>query len=284
MTMKRLFSWMFILTLLTACGSNNSQNAEKGKDAAQNEKSVELEQKSVEQIDSAYYHKTSDHVSCTLRASLPAERLNQAVGEWLDESLGGLYPGDPTDIQGIIDYYGTCMSDTLKSMTEETKAMIAKGEAPEEIMHDLEYEMRMEQMYETSEYVTYSFSTYTDLGGAHPSSSGEGVTFRKKDGRRVGWDIFASRYAFRIDEMIKEGLKEYFEVESDEDLQSMLTINDTYFIPRPQTPPYLTKDGIVACYQQYEIAPYAAGMPNLLFPYDKITPYLTGWGKRLLKK
>ena len=32
--------------------------------------------------------------------------------------------------------------------------------------------------------------------------------------------------------------------------------------PLPAFPPFLTKEGVVVMYQQYEIAPYAVGMPS----------------------
>jgi hypothetical protein len=35
---------------------------------------------------------------------------------------------------------------------------------------------------------------------------------------------------------------------------------------------YLTKDGVVIYFQQYDIAPYAAGLPTFLIPYSQAGP------------
>lgn len=234
------------------------------------------QQEALQTIDSAYYHKADGQTECTVRASLPAERMNQAVGEWLDESLGGVFPGDPTDIQAIVDYYGTAMTDTLKNMAKEWEDAGLDDKT-------LAFEALMEHDYETDEFVTYTLSTYTDLGGAHPTSSSRGATFRKKDGRRVDWDMIASHDSYLFQKRLSEGLKDYFEVETDEQLTELLPDINIYNIPYPQTPPYFTKDGIVVIYQQYEIAPYAYGMPSFIMTYEEAKSYMTGWAKRMVK-
>ena len=246
--------------LMAACGGENS-----GKTTDK-----------TTQVDSAYYQKNSSHASCTVKANLPAERLNQPVGEWLDEALGGIYPGDPTDIQGIVDFYGTSMTDSLEKFASEM-------EIPEEERTPMEQQVNMEYAYETDKYVTYTLSTYTDLGGAHPTATEKGATFRKKDGRRVGWDIIAGHDAYNFQQLLKKHLKEYFNAGTDEELVDMLADIDPDNIPLPHTPPYFLEDGIVMIYQQYEIAPYAAGMPNALFTYDELKPMLTGWAKRMIE-
>ena len=43
----------------------------------------------------------------------------------------------------------------------------------------------------------------------------------------------------------------------------------------PATSPYFTADGIVFTYQQYEIAPYAAGQPSFTLSYKDVASYLT---------
>ena len=257
---KKAFILFALPILLTACGNTESKKSVNSNGQA---------------IDSAYYHKEKDAMSCTVRASLPAERLNQSVGEWLDEALGGQYTGDPTDIQGIVDFYGMAMTDSLEKMLSN------KDEVAEDA--EMAYEARMEHCYETGELVTYTLSTFIDLGGAHPLSTAEGATFRKKDGRRVGWDIIARHSQYLFLEKLKEQLKAYFEVETDEELAET-TMLDVEHIPLPKTPPYFTEDGIRAVYQEYEIAAYAYGMPEIQFTYDELKPLLTGWAQRLIKQ
>ena len=49
---------------------------------------------------------------------------------------------------------------------------------------------------------------------------------------------------------------------------------DGDLIPLPSWQPFPSKDGLVFTYQQYEIAPYAAGMPAFTIPYEDIAPYV----------
>jgi hypothetical protein len=83
--------------------------------------------------------------------------------------------------------------------------------------------------------------------------------------------------------MVKDSLKVYFGVKTDDELAEMLIDVPVYNIPVPKTPPYIIEDGILAVYQQYEIAPYAAGMPSVKFSRKDLEPIMTGWAKRLFK-
>lgn len=74
------------------------------------------------------------------------------------------------------------------------------------------------------------------------------------------------------------------EIKNDEQLLDMLTIEGGIDqLPLPFYDPCLTSEGFVFCYQQYEIAPYAMGMPAFTVSYEKILPYLTDEAKSLLK-
>jgi hypothetical protein len=59
-------------------------------------------------------------------------------------------------------------------------------------------------------------------------------------------------------------------------------VNDVNRIPLPSAAPAFTKKGLAFIYQQYEIAPYAAGMVNFDIAYDKIRPFLTAEAQALL--
>jgi hypothetical protein len=276
---KKTLAWIAAAALMAACnGKTTNDNSEAANDGTSSTAvATTSDGKSQKmRLDSAYYHKEEGIVKCILMANLPAERMNQPVGEWLDEVLGGLYPADPTDIQGIVDFYGQAMYDSLKTMEADVKA----NEIP---CTELAYEMRMNHEYETEQFVTYTLTIYTYYGGAHPSWISQGATFRKKDGRRIGWDFIASTYSYPFEQRVKKGLMEYFEVKTDEELNEQLQVNTIYSIPLPVTPPYFTEKGVAVTYQQYEIAAYAMGLPSMVIGYDELKPWMTGWAKRLVK-
>lgn len=211
--------------------------------------------------------------------------LVNAIREYISESLGstygggeedtkqGSYSGDLADGDKMADYYFDLKVKEFQAMYNEMK-QDGMPEIPE-----LTSSTKITKDYETERVVTYLFSSYENGGGAHGGAVGSGMTFRKSDGRRVDWDMFSSG---KMQTVLRDGLKEYFEVKTDEELASNLTLTETYLLPMPVTPPIFGKDGIIVTYQQYEIAPYAAGMPSFVIPYNKAKAMMNNTGKQLI--
>lgn len=211
--------------------------------------------------------------------------LVNAIREYISESLGstygggeedtkqGSYSGDLADGDKMADYYFDLKVKEFQAMYNEMK-QDGMPEIPE-----LASSTKITKDYETDRIVTYLFSSYENGGGAHGGAVGSGMTFRKSDGRRVDWDMFSSG---KMQTVLRDGLKEYFEVKTDEELASNLTLTETYLLPMPVTPPIFGKDGIIVTYQQYEIAPYAAGMPSFVIPYNKAKAMMNNTGKQLI--
>ncbi len=157
----------------------------------------------------------------------------------------------------------------------------------------------------TDRYVTYISNAEGFMGGAHGYAMSTGQTFRMSDGKIIGYQteynqktesfeiknqtLFSDAQAPKLFALIKEGVRSYFseaeqEASSDEELKDMLiSVDDVNRIPLPSAAPYFTKEGLSFVYQQYEIAPYAAGMINFTIPYDKIRPFLTPEAQELIK-
>lgn len=145
-----------------------------------------------------------------------------------------------------------------------------------------EYDWNISDIYQTDKFVTYASSTYCYLGGAHGGSSFTPQVFSLTDGREFGWDMFRTDSIPALKNIIRQALMtQHFEVKTEAELRDCLLINpDT--LPLPVTPPYFTADGVHFVYQQYEIAPYAAGMPGCVLPYGKMRPMLTEAAAALL--
>ncbi len=159
------------------------------------------------------------------------------------------------------------------------------------------YYLRVEKEYETERYVTYTSTSEGYSGGAHGFAKSTGITFRKSDGKRIGYSadydtekeryviknqtLFADASAKGLAALIKEGVKSYFgnfdvPVTNDAQLKELLIgIDNVNRIPLPANPPYFTKDGLSFTYQQYEIAAYAVGLVGFTVPYDKVRQFLT---------
>lgn len=203
-----------------------------------------------------------------------SESLGSTYGGGEDDTKQGSYSGDLADGDKMADYYFDLKVKEFQAMYNEMK-QVGMPEIPE-----LASSTKITKDYETDKVVTFLFKSYENAGGAHGGSVGSGMSFRKSDGRRIGWELFT---ATGMQSVIRNGLKEYFEVKTDEELEGCLTLNDTFFIPMPVTPPLFGKDGIIVTYQQYEIAAYAAGMPSFTIPYDKAKGMMNQTGKNLLQ-
>ncbi len=159
--------------------------------------------------------------------------------------------------------------------------------------------LHIELQEQNPEYLTLSqeYDIYT--GGAHGSQRLAGVTFSKKEGIQMGWNIFNPDKKKELVALIKEELKKAFSTESetpivtDEQLQELLILYDDpdtpeneleYGLPLPVTDPWMTRDGIVFLYQEYEIACYAMGRPSVILPYGAVLPLLTDKGRALLNR
>lgn len=209
---------------------------------------------------------------CKLYADYPADStsaLSQNIREWINERLGGVYDGSLNDGQKMIEYYGKKRADQIKRDIAEVGENSAMGKSM--------YYVQIRDKFETGQFVTYTSEVYEYAGGAHGSEVETGAVFRKSDGRRFGWDMFTAEGQTKLRDIIKNELKEkYFKAKSDEEFYSMLLAeNARYIFPLPVTDPICLKGGVKFVYQQYEIAPYAAGMPFCIIPYDKLSDLFT---------
>lgn len=203
-----------------------------------------------------------------------SESLGSTYGGGEDESLQGSYSGDLADGEKMATYYFDLKVKEFNGMYNDMK-QDGMPEVPE-----LASSIKITKDYETDKVVTFLYNSYENGGGAHGGAVGSGMTFRKSDGRRIDWDLFTT---VKMQSIIRDGLKEYFEVKTDDELAGCLTLNDSFILPMPVTPPLFGKDGIIVTYQQYEIASYAAGMPSFVIPYKKAKEMMNNTGKKLLE-
>lgn len=205
------------------------------------------------------------------------KQVNEAIAEQISEVIGGTYEGSYADPDSLITYYATEFLDEIKQIRKDTEKYDLPSDWP------YSRDLTILKGYETERLVTFNFQSYNFSGGAHGSSEIYGMTFRKSDGRRMGTDVL-NRNVNDEEwiEMRNKGLMEYFEVKNENDLAACLLGIEVYEIPMPQTQPYFNEKGLAFIYQQYEIAPYAAGLPNFTIPYDRLQKYLNVTGRRLL--
>ena len=201
--------------------------------------------------------------------------LTNSVNEWTSEVLGNSYIGNYSDSKKMITYY---VNETLRSLQE---IVVEDAEEPEGGL-SLFRNFYISKMSEGKSYLTMSFSCDEFIGGCHGLLTQSGVTFRKSDGRRIGWDVFFT-YQDGFEELMTDSLKAYFGVDTDEELRNQLLKDNEYpLVPLPRCGPLFTTKGVLFQYQSYEITSYANGMPNFILPYEQLKPYMTETARRLV--
>lgn len=216
---------------------------------------------------------------CKIYADYPSDSttaLSQNIREWMNEQLGGIYEGNLNDGEKMIGFYGKKRVDEIRRNIEEFGENSAMDKSV--------YYVQIRDKFETASLVTYTSEIYEYSGGAHGGEVEIGSVFRKSDGRRFGWDMFTAEGQTALRDIIKNELKEkYFKVKSDEEFYSMLLAEEArYVFPLPDSAPYFMRNGVKFIYQQYEIAPYAAGKPYCIIPYEKLTDFFTATMKPLV--
>ena len=264
---KRSFLCSAAMLALLLASSGCERNAEKKQGGENTADTVSIQME---------YRDTlgNSEVSCFMKGTLPNtenKQLKKIVNEWINERLGGIYKiEDAQNTQAILDFY-------QKRWVDSTAAFVKEFATQGDFNPNCTWDNQFKIMAENQKYVTLSITSYRYEGGAHGGTVVSQQTFRKEDGRELGWNnMFNNENIYMLSDFIREGLIEYFKVKPGEELKDYLLLSDdSGFLPLPQTPPVLLKDGAGFVYQQYEIAAYAMGMPRFVVPYSEIKPLLT---------
>ena len=233
------------------------------------------------QTETVNYEDSLAHADLSIKVELPvagqgaaADRIRASlvdvmdgqlshIGSYEEERLFPPYEGstDKTDL--LLEYYrGKALESIGKQAQEDYDERVASIEENDGLTEDQRKEI-----------------------GAHGGVTGRGgLTFGKKDGVLVD-KMLDPACLDAIQPLLRKGLTKYF---SDEDMEITQEELDNYLfletgvVPFPAWTPYPSEEGLVFTYQQYEIAAYAAGMPEFTVPYADILPYLTPEAKALL--
>ena len=207
------------------------------------------------------------------------------------------FEGDFSKTESLVMYYRDKALEAIGQLSQEDydervnsieeNDGLTDGQR-KEILADMpgwEYDFSLLKDRETDRYVVFLSQDYVYLGGAHGGVVGRGgLTFDKKEGALVE-KMVDSASLDAVQPLLRKGLSQYFsdnEMEvAPEELDNILFL-ETGVIPFPAWTPYPSEEGLVFTYQQYEIAAYAAGMPEFTVPYADILPYLTPEAKALL--
>ena len=212
-----------------------------------------------------------------------AQQLEKLLNNSGGESTLGLAP-----TQEDLGNGNRLVSKTVARLPDASRNDF-KSFVKDSISMNYEFSANFKPIFISDSLITYSYSSYVYLGGAHGGSVGAGQTFDRSNGVKLTYaNTFLSEKRPELVALIKKGLVEYFKEGLSQDgdtvnLRDALLINpDT--LPLPAFDPEFTKDGVVFTYQQYEIAPYAAGMPSCIISYKDLSPLFTSFVTSLVPK
>lgn len=178
---------------------------------------------------------------------------------------------DLRDGDAVVRVYYDSLMTNMKAEYDDVRENMG-GE--DDGFFSMSNERTIAKSYETEKIITIEDYGSVYAGGAHPLSYAGAVSFDRKTGKRLGTEIFKNLKSKELRNEILRGLREYFEVKSNEELGEMLLGVDYRNIPMPGVAPYFSKNGLEFIYGQYEIAPYACGMPQFTIPYSRLEPLL----------
>jgi len=189
------------------------------------------------------------------------EQLDQAVVAFVSDVLDC---GKMNDAKALMRH----IIDSVKVEFDKSgkeNSLVANGEMR------LSWEALGSKIYENDAMMTYEVKNDQFGGGPHGQFIQMAQTFRKSDGKPLGWDVINNWDSPEMNKLVVDGLKKYFEMTSDDELREMLiNVDDINHIQRPSSAPVFGPDGLTVRYQQYEIAPYVAGLPEFTIPYEKL--------------
>lgn len=185
------------------------------------------------------------------------------------------------DGQALVKYYST--AKLCNDMDQDTKSRLKEFKMRYECTEDIKVSFLGEHL------TSYISQTYIFTGGAHGGIINASTVFNNKTGAMLGWEMIKD--TMKLKSYIIDGLLAYFETDSKQSLSDYL-FNGDYFTPKisldnfplPRLSPYFNEDGLVVMYGQYEIAPYAAGMPFAIITWDKLEQVLTEDVLKLIDK
>lgn len=133
-------------------------------------------------------------------------------------------------------------------------------------------EVQGEVLFRNSNLATVKLECSTYTGGAHPLFYVDLITFGLQEGEVVDLnDLIADKTALMA--LAEKYFRQARELEAEQSLQDAGFFWDGNFaLPRNMG---LTEKGLYFFYNQYEVAPYAAGPTELLIPFEELKPILT---------
>lgn len=280
-----------LITLMSIAGCNKTGKNAQSDETTGQEQTGGKTPKAIK-LTEVEYSEESDLLDFELSALLPSG--NDAVSTAIrDTLLAGLHwqlagwfrggsdtPKPADDVEGVKPYAKKCYTMICDQLKKDKEEYGISFQTP------YEWDFKIDTLAETDRYIVFEARGYQYTGGAHGGVMGRGaITFSKTDGKPFT-RFFKNPADPGLHSKLLEGIAAYFSTAEEktvmpEALADYLLVSVDE-VTLPAETPCPIDGGLDFTYQQYEIAPYAAGMPRFTLTYDELKPYLTDEAKALL--
>lgn len=176
---------------------------------------------------------------------------------------------DPTDDKNAIQSLAAAFSQK-EALRNQAYYIDNQNELEERYIREIYTRVGIRKLYEDQQYITFMKEDTVVRGEVHKSHLAVGFTFNKEDfalAELLNTDDVKS-YRKKITEQLQKSMGK-----SHEQLLDYLFLGDDCkkegVVPLPANGPFLLGDSLVFLYQEYEIAPYKAGMPCVKLPFKR---------------
>ncbi len=202
-----------------------------------------------------------------------------------DDKASGRQP--PAEVQKILDAFNDEIADYQQTvLTAATDIAVGAQEQYSETSE--EYRQYFVSYYEDTEVIGSRIAG--DLaevcmmecgywGGAHGAEYIRNLHFDLTEGKFVELNDLTDASARLRAEIAEDIIEEIYDRGEEDwyfdDFAQSIRESETYNVS-------FEEDGLIVIFGEYEIAPYASGMPEFSIPYEKISRFLNASGQRLL--
>lgn len=203
-------------------------------------------------------------------AALPLEITTEYDNDWQDDhnlistktSQVHILDEEHAALQKVLDALNQKNLDSQKSFMAENKgdARQMYQDEPEMMENGWESELTMTAVRADETVLCLMQTDYSWMGGAHPNTFINGITYDTQTGKELSLKDIVKDYDGIYDEVLKKLAEDndpnmFFEGYQDT-VKAMFYGGDADYGPVQW---FLTNDGVTIWFNQYDIAPYAAG-------------------------
>lgn len=253
--------------------------------ACNNAPDTEFKTDNAEYADSLVVDSMKSSVTLDVDYATSKMEATAVINNWITKQIGTPDEIKTKNMSRLVKEVGNAYMDSVKKdITAEQKEYenadneFALPPAPQE------YHFVVKPAYTTDKFVSYTATTNAYFGGAHGASMLTTAVFTLPEGNKLTYkDMFNESNLGDVRSLVIDSIKtQYFHIDTDSAFAEVV-IDSPENLNLPQQVPYFLKDGVAFVYNEYEIAPYSAGMPRCVVSYDQLKPYFTESTLELLK-